>query len=261
MNNERPTTETEAPLHGQSGNDYLPGEPHHTDADHCEHHDQEHERPEHHRRPERDAPDHQPSCVEYVEIEGKEYAWPAPRITVAQIRELGHLPADQPVIEIDPDNVEHQLAPDAVVTLKPGHCFGKKPRFKRGHDDRMAQEMVLLWRHFPQAEQHGAWIKIPDCIFPGSHWGRESGTVCFEVPIGFPGNPPYGFYILGGIRLKAAETVPQNYQEPAATPFPGTWGKFSWTHDGDWHPTGDVVSGNNLMNFVCTFGDRFKEAI
>jgi hypothetical protein len=37
------------------------------------------------------------------------------------------------VIEIDfDDNTEHTLAEDAVVTVKPGHGFGKKIEFKRG---------------------------------------------------------------------------------------------------------------------------------
>jgi len=147
-----------------------------------------------------------------------------------------------------------------LVTLKRGHCYGKKPRFKRGSDDRMNEEMALLKRHFPQAELHGIWVKIPDYKFPADHWSRESTTICFEIPVGYPGNPPYGFHVEGGLRLKVGQCVPQNYHEPATTPFPGTWGKFSWSHDGNWRPAADVVSGNNLMNFVRTFADRLKEA-
>ena len=196
-----------------------------------------------------------------VEIEGREYPWSRPTITVSEIRDLGHLPADQPIIEIDPDNIEHQLDPDAVVILKHGHCYGKKPRFKRGSGDRMSEELALLRRHFPQAEQHGSWIRIPGYLILAPYWSRESGTVSFEAPTGYPGNPPYSFYIEGGLRLKVANGVPQNYQEPAATPFPGIWGKFSWSQDGNWKPTADVVSGNNLLNFVSTFADRFQEAL
>ena len=125
----------------------------------------------------------------------------------------------------------------------------------------MSEEMALLKRHFPQAEHRGTWIKIPSYPVPSQNWNRESGTICFEVPTGYPGNPPYGFYIEGGVRLKATNSVPQSYQEPAATPFPGTWGKFSWSHDSNWRPGADVVSGNNLLNFVSTFADRFREAL
>ena len=68
----------------------------------------------------------------FVEIEGTEYPWSKETITVPEIRQLGNLPQNVPVIEVDPDNNERTLSEDAVVTLKPGHRFGKKVRFKRG---------------------------------------------------------------------------------------------------------------------------------
>lgn len=67
-----------------------------------------------------------------IDIEGTEYPWDKETITVAEIRVLGGLPSDQPVIEIDPDNNERTLNEDEVITLKPGHRFGKKIRYKRG---------------------------------------------------------------------------------------------------------------------------------
>jgi hypothetical protein len=68
-----------------------------------------------------------------IDIEGTTYDWEEDTITVAQIRELGGLPADVPVIEVDfKDNSEDELAEDAVVTLKPGQGFAKKIGFKRG---------------------------------------------------------------------------------------------------------------------------------
>ena len=68
----------------------------------------------------------------FVEIEGTEYEWHKETITVPEIRQLGNLPQDLPVIEVDPDNNERTLAENEVVTLKPGHRFGKKVRYKRG---------------------------------------------------------------------------------------------------------------------------------
>ncbi len=68
----------------------------------------------------------------YVEVEGVEHEWARNTITVPEIRQLGNLPSDLPVIEIDPDNNERTLADDELVTLKPGHRYGKKVRFKRG---------------------------------------------------------------------------------------------------------------------------------
>ena len=68
-----------------------------------------------------------------INIEGRVYDWHERTITPTQIRELGGLPADQPVIEINfQDNTERTLAEDEVVKVKPGHGFGKKIGFKRG---------------------------------------------------------------------------------------------------------------------------------
>lgn len=68
-----------------------------------------------------------------VNIEGTLFEWTSDTITVQQIRELGGLPNDLPVIEVDlKDNSERTLAEDEVVTLKPGMGFAKKVGFQRG---------------------------------------------------------------------------------------------------------------------------------
>lgn len=68
-----------------------------------------------------------------INIEGRVYEWHERTITPAQIREIGGLPTDQPVIEINfQDNTERTLAEGDVVEVKPGHGFGKKIGFKRG---------------------------------------------------------------------------------------------------------------------------------
>lgn len=199
----------------------------------------------------------------YVEIEGIEYPWDSDMITVAQIRTLGSLPADQPVIEVDPENQERTLSEGEVVQLKPGHRYGKKVRYKRGLQDRVKTELDLLRRFYPAAEWHpsgaGGWVRIPDYRFPAVIWNRITDTVCFEVPAGYPGQAPYGFYVAAGLRLQNG-AVPQSYQDGASTPFGGSWGKFSWAHDGTWKPTADISSGSNLTNFVFTFADRLREA-
>ena len=47
--------------------------------------------------------------------------------------DLGGLPADQPVLEINlEDNTERTLGECEVVHIKPGHAFCKKVRYKRG---------------------------------------------------------------------------------------------------------------------------------
>jgi hypothetical protein len=67
-----------------------------------------------------------------LDIEGTLHPWDKDTITVPEIRTLGSLPTDQPVIEINlQDNTERQLAEGEVVTIKPGHGFAKKLKFKR----------------------------------------------------------------------------------------------------------------------------------
>ncbi len=68
----------------------------------------------------------------YVNIENEEYPWDSDTITTAQIRELGNLPPDLPVVEESPDGTERTLAEDEVIQLKPGHRYGRAPKFKRG---------------------------------------------------------------------------------------------------------------------------------
>ena len=69
----------------------------------------------------------------FINVEGTEYPWDHDSITPADIRTLGGLPTNEPVIEIDlADNSERQLAEGEPVDLKPGHGFARKIRFKRG---------------------------------------------------------------------------------------------------------------------------------
>lgn len=68
----------------------------------------------------------------YVNIEGTEYQWDKETITVREIRALGNLPQELPVVEEFPDGTEKTLADNDVVLLKPGHRYGRAPKFKRG---------------------------------------------------------------------------------------------------------------------------------
>ena len=68
----------------------------------------------------------------YVNIEGEEYPWDKDTITTSEIRALGNLPADLPVVEELPDGTERTLAEDETIELKPGHRYGRAPKYKRG---------------------------------------------------------------------------------------------------------------------------------
>lgn len=67
----------------------------------------------------------------FVNIEGTEYAWHKDTITTEEIRTLGNLPQNLPVVEEFPDGTERTLAEGETTHLKPGHRFGRAPKFKR----------------------------------------------------------------------------------------------------------------------------------
>lgn len=72
-------------------------------------------------------------CEFCVNIEGVEHPWCHHTIMVPQLRDLGDLPTDQPVLEINlDDNTERTLGECEVVKLKPDLAFCKKVKFKRG---------------------------------------------------------------------------------------------------------------------------------
>jgi hypothetical protein len=78
-------------------------------------------------------PNDEPKPRFHVEIEGQDYDWDKDTITVAEIRQLGNIPADQQIIEVDlKDQIERTLPEDEVIRLKPGQGFSKKVKFQRG---------------------------------------------------------------------------------------------------------------------------------
>jgi hypothetical protein len=68
----------------------------------------------------------------------------------------------------------------------------------------------------------GQWVKIKDYPIPPSlPWNRQTTDVCFQIPSGYPGTPPYGFYVAAGILYNG--NPPDSYREPAqnSPPFQG----------------------------------------
>lgn len=68
----------------------------------------------------------------YIDIEGTEYPWDNEIISVKDMRALANLPAGLPIVEEFPDGTEKTLADTDVIALKPGHRYGRAPKFKRG---------------------------------------------------------------------------------------------------------------------------------
>ena len=128
-------------------------------------------------------------------------------------------------------------------------------------EERIEKELELLRQRYPDLEykEEGRWVRIPS--YPlREGWNRSSTEVVFQIPVGYPGTPPYGIYAPSARLFN--KTRPDDYSEAATTqpPFPGTWGIFSWQPaDGQWRATTDLVTGSNLFNWVTGFADRFRE--
>ena len=96
--------------------------------------------------------------------------------------------------------------------------------------ERLAKELEILRAVFPDSEFHdtdSGWIRIPRYTVQHGGWTQSEVAVCFQVPSGYPGNPPYAFWVSPLLRLAASNGPPSNnYQEPSPRRFPAT-GKSS----------------------------------
>ena len=124
--------------------------------------------------------------------------------------------------------------------------------------DRIDHELVLLRQRYRGLEyrQDGHWISIPAYPLPEG-WNRSSTDVAFQIPIGYPGTPPYGICTPEGLLFNSQ--TPDSYT-PAnpMPPFEGAWVRFSWQPDG-WQPAAEVTAGSNLLNWVVGFAERFRQ--
>jgi hypothetical protein len=129
--------------------------------------------------------------------------------------------------------------------------------------ERIGKELALLRTVFPDIEfleVEGGWFRIPRYTVQFGGWAQEVVAVAFQVPGAYPGNAPYAFWVSPPLRLAGSNAPPvNNYQEPSPTPFPGTWAKFSWSHDNSWRPGPEPADGSNLLNFALSFRDRFRQ--
>lgn len=132
-------------------------------------------------------------------------------------------------------------------------------------NDRLAKELTVLRTVFPDVEfldQDSGWVLIPRYTVQFGGWKQSEVSVCFQVPGGYPGDPPYAFWVTPLLRLVENDVGPSNnYQEPSPTPFSGVWGRFSWSHESGWMPGANPATGSNFLNFVLSFRDRFREGV
>lgn len=194
-------------------------------------------------------------------IEGTVYEWPKKTITTEEIIELGAWDASQGAVEVDKDQNERTLESGEIITLKPGHNYCKKQRFKRGFDkdSRIGQEVLLLQRNFPSFEYASInnlhWFKIDGYKLPAP-LSPNAVSVVFSVTAGHPVPKPYGFYVPAGIQLNGKILSLSNPQHQP--PFDGNWRFVSWDA-ANWKPGSDIMRGDNLWGWARSFRGRLLE--
>ena len=126
--------------------------------------------------------------------------------------------------------------------------------------ERIEKELELIRTMFPNIKytENGHWFYIPSYSLPDG-WNRAATEIAFQIKDGYPATKPYAFYVPNGILYN--EQAPKNYKASANNqpPFEGIWGELSWTISSPWQPTSDIAKGSNLLNWMLSFENRFKE--
>lgn len=201
-----------------------------------------------------DGPERGPRYI--VDIEGVEHEWNQETISVPELRSLGGLSPTEQVIEIDKDQNERTLDEGEVVTLKPGHGFSKKVRFKRGNDEWIAEELELLRGAYERVEHFpdGQWVRVGPARVNATAWAPGEVDVAFQIPP--RGQAPYGLYVCPPL-VRTDGTGIGSY-ETGTTPWGGEWGKFSWQPE-QWVPSADLAKGANMLVFARSLSSRLAE--
>lgn len=190
-------------------------------------------------------------------IEGRELPWEHPTITTEQIAELGGWNVSEGVVEVDPDQNERTLQPGEEIELKRGHRFGKKFCWKRGlvSNPRVNDELEHLQRHFDGVEcieDNGSyWLRVPGLVLE-SYCAPADIPIVFSLTKGFPGAPPYGFFVPANTTRHGKPVADQ--APPAQPPFVGDW-RFVSHQPVSWRPAASVTNGDNLWGWVRSIRD------
>ena len=125
-------------------------------------------------------------------------------------------------------------------------------------NDRILQEIELLQRRYGKLEYgpNLEWILFKEFKLP-SGWNRDVTEILVNIPVGYPSTPPDNFFVPVGLRL-ASGGLPTNYTE-STTLIGRQWGQFSYHVDGEWHPSANLLEGDNLLSFMIKIMDRLRE--
>lgn len=129
-------------------------------------------------------------------------------------------------------------------------------------EKRIEEEIALLRKYYPDLEvdESKRWILLHNYVLPKNmEWNKEVIDICIEIKPGYPGTPPYGIYVPADIRYNGQELLNWLAKANNKPSFIGEWAMISWSPKDKWMPGSDIVKGSNMLNFILSFADRFKE--
>ena len=130
---------------------------------------------------------------------------------------------------------------------------------------RLEEEHGLIASVFPSVVRLRDWFLIPDDSRAKRYgWTPDPFPVAFHAQPEHPGQVPYGIYVQSSARV--GKRTPSNFRAKASNrpPFDGQWGVLSWQGDTNgrpWVPAREIREGDNLLNFLITFEERFREGV
>ena len=130
---------------------------------------------------------------------------------------------------------------------------------------RLDEEHLLIATVFPAVVRSGDWFLLLDDDRAKVYgWTPDPFLVAFHAQPGHPCQVPYGIYVRSCARFKGQ--TPKNFSAKAENgpPFEGQWGVLSWQGDADgvpWIPAKQIRKGANLLNFLVTFEERYKQGV
>lgn len=130
----------------------------------------------------------------------------------------------------------------------------------------VCREAWLLARQFGVVDyddEDGRWVQIPHFSLPAG-WDRPATALLLDLPNGYPLLPPDGFYIDRFLRTRRGQRIGHYFEEGGVhNPYADKgWGWFCIHPDrGAWHPTADLVSGDNLLKLAALIRAILTEAV
>ncbi len=124
--------------------------------------------------------------------------------------------------------------------------------------ERIQEEIELLQKQYGAIEYGPKveWILFKEFKLPPG-WDRKKTELLVLIPPGYPSTPPDNFYVPVG--FKTGNNTPiKAYSEPV--PHLGrSWGQFSYHLDGEWHPSANILDGDNVLTFMLKVLERLRE--